>query len=333
MINHKDISVVIQGELTPLAYEQTSRNIRKLLPSAEIVLATYRGSNTNGLDYDKLAMVNDVGGFPSSDKPNAKTNNINRQIQTTLAGLKLATRKYAFKIRSDFVIDGTNFLYYFDEFSKSEKNFKIFENKILACVFFSRNPRSIKYSMPFHPSDIAFFGLRSDLLNLFDIPFMPKEEILYYQFKKTTYCRYVPEQHLWISCLRKNGKHIQCDHAWHCNAQLADETERFAASNFIYLDYNQFSLVPPDKLRMFSENDFESIVTHVEWQQLYKNHVDNSHLVPVYDPMRFKIHRKVITMKLLVPIARYLTFLIPLGLVRRSLRKKLITAMTKNIRL
>ncbi len=332
-INLSNISFVIQGELKPEIYPQITKNIRRFFPGAEIVLATYVGTSINGFDYDKVALIEDPGAYPYNSQPKAKPNNVNRQIQTTLAGLNIATRKYVFKMRSDFILNGRDFLSYFNQFPKSDPKYNVFDNKILAAVFFARDPRVKDHPLPFHPSDIAFFGLRSDLLNLFDIPLMPKEEATYYKHKKNLYCRYVPEQYLWINCLRKNGKNIVCDHQRDCNASIAEETERYIASNFIYLDYNQFNLIPTKKLRLFSENKFDNIITHIEWQKLYKQYVDTTHQVPNRDKVRDTIMHKLKRTRQYALIAKFMTFLIPLKGIRRSLRRKLIRAMTKNIRL
>lgn len=333
MINNKDISFVIQGELKFDIYPRITKNIRKFFPDAEIVLATYKTTDITGLDYDKVALVEDPGYFPYNDQPKAKPNNVNRQIATTLAGLKAATRKFAFKLRSDFIINGNGFLDFFDKFPKSDPKYKVFENKILSPVFFARNPRKGQKPLPFHPSDIAFFGLRSDLLNLFDIPLMQQSETAYYKYKKEKNNRYVPEQHLWINCLRKNGKDIKCDHQRDCNTSIAEETERYSVSNFIYLDYNQFNLMPPKKLLLFSGNDFDDVITHIEWQELYKRHIDNSHIVPDKDKVRDTIMGKFKRTKQYQTFARLIVFWIPLRGIRRGLRNRIAKYMTRNIQL
>lgn len=332
-VDTKDISFIIQGELKSDIYQQTTKNIRQFFPDAEIVLATYTGTDTTGLDYDQCTLIKDPGFYYYSNAKKSKINNINRQIQTTLNGLKVATRKYAFKLRSDFIINGSDFIKYFNKFSESDPKYKIFEKKILASVFFSRDPRKKERPLPFHPSDIAFFGLRTDLLNFFDIPLMPKEEVHYYEFKNTLNCRYVPEQYLWINCLRKNGRYIQCDYKWDCNDHIAEETEHYIASNFVYLEYEQFNLIPPNKLRLFVENDFDSVITHIEWQKLYKQYVNYVHEVPEIDIVRNEIDRKLKLLKKRIKLAKYLAALIPLPLVRRSFRAKLTKYLLKNIQL
>ena len=64
MINNKEISFVIQGALNPEIYPKITENIQQFFPGAEIILATYAGTNTNGLDHDKIALVEDPGYYP-----------------------------------------------------------------------------------------------------------------------------------------------------------------------------------------------------------------------------------------------------------------------------
>jgi hypothetical protein len=315
-------------------YPKITKNIRRLFPGAEIVLATYIGMNTAGLDYDKVALVEDPGFYLYDNTENPKENNVNRQIATTVAGLRAATRLYAFKLRSDFVLTGRGFLDYFNQFLKTDTEYRVFEKKILSCVFFSRDPRRDN-SFPFHPSDIAFFGLRADLLNLFDIPLMPKEEAAYYQFKKIKYVRYLPEQYLWINCLRKNGKDIKCDHQRDCDDRIAEDTERYLVSNFINLDWVQFDLSVPKRLTLFSKNNFQDVITHIEWQRLYKRYLDNVLIVPERNCMREFIERNTAILKRYKLLAKLcampLGFGKILGTFRRKTRKRIFEFLTRKI--
>ena len=332
-----NISVIVQGTVDENITSKCLKSVRKYLPDAEIVLASYIDTNTNDLDFDKLALVEDPGFYPYNKQANAKPNNINRQIQTTLAGLKAAARKYAFKLRSDFIINGCGFIDFFNQFPKSDPEYKIFEEKLLSCTCFARNPRDDKNNFAHHPSDIAFFGLRSDLLNLFNLPLMSKEDFEYMERKGYNLSRFVPEQYLWISCLRKNGKIINCDNYLHINKLLVEETEHYFVSNFIFLDYEQFNLVPPKRLTLFSENDFNSIITHIEWQRLYKQYIDNTHQAPEKNELRdsitakYKKLKKLKNIRIYTFIVRIITIPIRIRSIRHKLREKLIRYMTKDI--
>ena len=333
MLTSKDISVIVQGAIDKQNTPLCLTSIREHLPEAEIILSTWQGSDVLGLDYDELVLNVDPGAFPYNNKPNSKMNNIDRQIVTTLNGLKLATRDYAFKLRSDFILDGCDFLSYFNQCPKSDLKYKVFEHKILSYSLFARNPRNKKHPLSFHPSDIAFLGLRSDLINLFDIPLTPKKDISFYKHKGYKYCRYAPEQYLWINCLRKNGKYVQCDYQKHCNKQIIKDTERYIVSNFIYLDYEQFNLIPPQKLLLFYKNDFEDIITNVELQSIYKCYVDSTHIVPKKDRFRNQINRKKRKLNRYKLFARLLVFLIPSKKTRQRLRKNILEYLARDLRL
>ncbi|MCL2469634.1 MAG: WavE lipopolysaccharide synthesis family protein [Alphaproteobacteria bacterium] len=326
MCKTKDISFVIQGKVNPEVTSQAMAGIRALFPDAEIVLSTYTGTDTTGLDCDKVVLVEDPGCFFY----NGRENNINRQIQTTLEGLKAATRTYAFKLRTDFIITGRGFLDYFDLFPKSDENYKVFEHKILSCVFFARDPRKRK-PRSFHPSDLAFFGLRADLLKLFDIPFMTEEESVSY--KKGRY-KYVPEQHIWVNCLLKSGKEIHFKHQRDTSEKIATDTEKYAVSNFIYLDFEQFSLVTPKHLSAVTSNHFRDVITHIEWQRLYRKYLDVSLVVPERDPMRDFLEKKTFGFRRADFIAKLCAIFFvgkPLRNFRREIRKKIYQRLTRDI--
>lgn len=333
VIADEDISFVIQGKVNKQTTPKAIASIRQFFPGAEIVLSTYIGTETSGLNYDKIALVEDPGFFYYDDQERSKENNLNRQIQTTLAGLNAATRQYAFKLRTDFIITGRGFLDYFYRFPESDSNYKVFGRKVLSCVFFARNPRK-ENPLSFHPSDIAFFGLRADLLKLFDIPFMTKEDSLFYKVNKKRCCKYVPEQHIWVNCLLKNGKKIKFEHQRDTSEKIVADTEKYTVSNFIYLDFRQFNLLAPKQLRMFANNDFHDVITHIEWQRLYKKYLDESLVVPDEDSIRDFVEQKTFIFKWYNFLAKVVTmFFVGKSLrnFRRGTRKKILQKLTRNI--
>ena len=306
MVNFEDISVVVQGSIKDSLTQACLLSIRRHLPQSEIILSTWEGSVTDGFDYDILILSKDPGFFLCGDFLGAAQNNINRQIKTTLCGLQKSTRRYVLKLRSDFILTGCNFLNFYGKFPFADIDYKIFSYKIMSCVFFARNSR-FPDTFLFHPSDIAFFGLRTDLLNLFDIRSMEKEEEAYLRIEQYEYCRYVPEQHIWINCLRKNGKEIGFEHQKDISEKAIEDTEKYAVSNFVYLDWVQFSLIPPKHLVTFVDNDLANVITHIEWQRLYQKYLDNSLIVSDRDPLREFIDRKIWAFKICKIFARLVT--------------------------
>lgn len=281
------ISVVIQGAVDNDLTPKCIKSIRQYLPNAEIILSTWDFCNITGLECDKLVLNKDPGFFYYSLNENDKINNINRQLVSTLEGLKVASKKWVLKIRTDFILNGNNFLNFKNKFEKSLDDYRVFEKKIIACSYFSRNPRCSQYV--FHPSDIAFFALKKDLLNLYNIPLMTNADAYYLSINGTKYNKYVPEQYMFVNCLKKNSKIVNFSDQSDLNPSVIEETEKYFVSNFVFYSWNEFNLVAPDKFNNYLENDFLSCITHVEWLRLYKKYIDGNVIVPIKDNERIRL--------------------------------------------
>lgn len=289
--DHANITFVVQGPIIPHITLSSLLSIRRNFPDAPIILSTWKGHDAASLIYDDLVLSEDPGFFYYSDRADEKQNNVNRQIVSSLAGLQRVKTQYVFKMRTDFSLSGSDFLSFWNAFSQVDPGYQVFHKKILACSYFTRNPAS-KMPFPFHPSDIAFFGRTEDLINFFDIPLMTEAEA-YWDKKNSRFNRYVPEQHIFINCLRKNGKTVQCDHYNDNSEHNIIETEKYFASNFVFLTFDQFNLKPSKTIFMMEPhpNSFRTCYTHNEWLALYKKHVDASVAVPSHDHEREKIER------------------------------------------
>jgi len=289
-----EISVVVQGPIvddpiSPDREKLTSRclkNIRKFLPGAEIILSTWKDSNLDGLEYDIVVENDDPGSYYRNDFFKV-LNNVNRQIVSTKNGIFKANKKYVLKLRSDVILESANFLKYFAKYKKKSDQFNILKERVLACTFFSRNPRWLR-PYPFHPSDLVFFGLKEDLVNIWDIPlakepetsrwfeFNPRPTLDYYPPDLARYC---PEQYIWISFLKKYNV-IHCDHQWDTSGHNIELTELTFANNLVLIEPEkwQISWVKYDKIRLV---DWVSIYSHKEWLALYKKYCDNKLFLPI----------------------------------------------------
>lgn len=321
----KDITFIIQGPVYPDITNKTISSVRQFFPETKIIYSTCNPECTDNLkDYDELIISDDPGSFTYADRPGEKVNNINRQIVSTMAGLKACKTKYAMKLRSDFVLKGNKFLEFWNKFSNVDSKYQIFEHKLLACCYFARNPSS-DMAFPFHPSDLAFFGNAKDLINLFGINLMTKGQA-YWNLKARHQYQYVPEQYLFINCLRKNGFDVVCDCYNDCTLGNIEQTERFFASNFIFLTFEQFNLQPtkPTFNMKVHPNAFKSCYTHVEWQNLYKKYVDNSYIVPPKDMERQKIEKLYHNYKKYRFLSNLCAFLFRNKAKRREIRNRVL---------
>jgi len=327
-IKFKDISVVVQGAIFPDITYLTLLSIRKYLPNAKIILSTWQGSNLEKLEFDKLILSKDPGGFQHSYYNEIKVNNVNRQILSTLNGIKAVETKYVMKIRSDFLLTGNSFLKFFNLYDSVESEFALFKHKILACSYFSRSPNYV--NLAYHPSDIAFFGHSVDLLNLFDINLMNKSDEFYIQQEFGWIRRYAPEQYIFLSCLKKNNKKVSLNNQLPMTKKQINFTERYFASNFIFLEWRLFNLKPPQKFYDYRKFDQFSCITYIEWKKLYYKYVTHKTCYFIgCDIERIKLNLILDYYSLLRFFAKLITIFI-IGKKNKNLRKKIRKKITRN---
>ncbi|MEI0799641.1 WavE lipopolysaccharide synthesis family protein, partial [Brachyspira intermedia] len=296
-IDTKDISVVVQGAIDEKYTPDCLKSIRKYLPDSEIILSTWEGSNINGLDYDILILNKDPGYIYNSKSKKSIKFNLNRQIVSTINGIKKSKNKYCIKFRSDFKLSGNNFILFINSFTKYDENYKVFDSKLIACSYFTRNPSNkyLWYTIPFHISDLFFFGYTTDLIKLFDIPLISEDEI-YWDISNNYHVKYYPEQYIFIKCLKKQNRNVKCNFYNDVNNFNIIETEKYIASNFILLSFDEINLLPPNKTPFNSKfvgddcYTFVTCYTHIEWQKLYKKYVDIEFKVKDIDYEREKIN-------------------------------------------
>lgn len=328
MIKFENISVVVQGVIHPDITKLTLLSIRKFLPNSKIILSTWNGSEITGLEFDQLVLNQDPGGFNHTNLNKAKCNNVNRLILSSLNGIKAAKTKYVMKLRTDFLLTGNTFLNFFDRYNLTDPNFALFKHKVLACSYFSRNPKKI--NLAYHPSDIAFFGLKLDLLDLFDINLMPKSDEFYIFENGEWQRKYAPEQYIFISFLRKKGVNVSFSNQFPIAKKQIKLTEKYFTSNFIFLEWRFFNLKPPKKLKLYRELDHFSCITYIEWKKLYYKHViQKPNKFVGFDFERIKLNLVLKYYKLLKIIAKFITFFI-FGKNNKKLRKKIRKKITGN---
>ena len=248
-MDDKTISVIVQGAIDKNLTPKCLKSIRKYLPEAQIILSTWEGSQTMGLDYDVLLLNQDPGGFKHDFAIYNKSrsmNNFNRQLVSAQNGISRASRKYCLKLRSDLVLKNTNFLKYWDKFNKQNDEFKIFKHRILCSSIYSREyscQSGTGYPTPFHPSDFWFFGLAEDLKDYFcDCPLQTIEEGSNWNFKYPTRCpyttllwRFAPEQFFCVNWVKKYYPNIQFDDWSDWNPENIELSNNIIYNNFVFL--------------------------------------------------------------------------------------------------
>lgn len=270
----KDISIVLQGAISPGITRTCLLKLRSIFPEAELILSTWKNSETSDLNADKIVFSEDPGAVVV-DKIAGTLNNVNRQIISTQAGIKAATRPYILKTRTDILFENADFLFYFGKYDDIPSPY--FKNRLLICNYYTRNPRI--FSACFHPSDWIVFGNGIDVKNYYkNIPTMTRKDETWFSYhsKKsnlfTNYiCRFTPEQHIFLHFL-KNHKKISCNCYYDCTQELIRETEKNFAQCFVVLNYQKqlpiiFSKYDPN--RYFEKY---TLISHWQWKALYRHY-------------------------------------------------------------
>lgn len=286
MIESKEISIVVQGPvLTHSIYGITNKltlliclRLKKLFPESELILSTWKGENTEGIPYDKLILSEDPGATWFNYNDRKILNNCNRLITSTFAGIKAATKKYVFKVRSDLFLVNKKFLKYFDKFDLYNEEFKFVKSRILAFslnTLYGHRTKLFKMHRPFHISDWAYFGYKSDLLNLYDIPLVEEPQFSqwflqrckpFFDIEPERLWKMPPEQYVTSSFLKKYIP-LKLEHTVDISNNNRKLSSQLLTNNFLILDQTQFFLISLKYLYFVFSSDkgFEWYIFHSDW--------------------------------------------------------------------
>ena len=261
----KDISIILQGawvQHDPCNPSEPDTHCiistwRKLLPSAEIILSTWHNDHLNPLSIDHLILNDDPGPIDTRDfiEPNAPPNNVNRQIISTLSGLKCATRKYAVKTRTDILIDSTNFVDYFFKDKVLEAKYKLLNRRVIIPNFFCVDPS--RSGMCFHYSDLFHFGETMDLIKIWGInlidaknySFLPNDCFNFYGGIVSLRDRMLrPEQYIMVNFLKKYDSNIEIKHANDISWGNICKSEKYLINNFNVCNYQKLNIQLPKRM-------------------------------------------------------------------------------------
>ena len=297
MINPKDVSVVVQGAIDKENTPKCLKSIRKYLPDAEIILSTWEGSDVSNLVYDVLVLNKDPGAVCCSI--DGKTlNNCNREIYSSFAGIKLSSRKYILKIRSDLILKSNTILKIKLNKYKRNSKFSFFKERIIVPSIYSRyftykKNTETRTPLLFHPSDWLYFGLKEDLYSLFNIPLV--EEPYFSQYFKNRdnsrngyidthpdrlWC-FSPEAYILTAYLKKfHGINIKD------KLDITDKniiiSRNILINNFYMSDQTQLSIEMP-KYSIYQplmpKVDREGLYSNYFWQKEYKKLIDKKYKI------------------------------------------------------
>lgn len=253
-LHSQHVSVVIQGPIfdgSSNVAEEAIRSVREYLPYAEIILSTQ--DDQVPVFFEGVIVVREKAMLPFLDV-NGNYNNVNKLISSVVAGLRLATRKFSIKLRTDHVLTGDAIIDCIRSIECEKKEADFFTRRIGVSNLFLRNPCKVPYL--FHLTDTVQFGRTEDLLKLWSIDPLA-DDFVYLKsgprinpvgtFQGYTSFRLLPEQAIVLGFLQKNGLVFDLDHISHTSFYLFDAWERILLENFKVHNWESLGILPPGR--------------------------------------------------------------------------------------
>lgn len=257
MIGSSEISVIVQGDCRPNT-EAVVQRIAKTAPNAEVIVATFRGAYTarqrSAIEplVDAWIEIDDPGALPPTIRSDtAPENNLNRQIASTNAGLKIATRPYILKLRSDALVDVAAVA---EAWKQGERTAPA--DPILVASRYTRHPDGINGYL-FHLSDWITFSHAERVRAFWSCPNMPTEDADWFMqndhptFATATAKRFrarmSQEQWLTTHYARKLGFSVP-EHLTDSTSELRDAYRRFLVTHCVIADPKAIGLEVPKHL-------------------------------------------------------------------------------------
>jgi hypothetical protein len=307
---YEDITVVLQGSiatdkgiLPSCDYiVEVVRSIKEHLAGAQIILSTWEGQDVpSSLKIDKIIFNKDPGSWPRGEDPCGKQNNVNRQIVSTINGLRCVVTPFSLKLRTDFILSGRGFVDIFDKYNAYENKYKVVNKRVVVCMFGTRKPRAKHYNLPFHVADFSTFGLTEDLVNLYDISIVTKDEFDYFIMNKHinresfAVNKYNAEQSIIINFLKKNGRKVSCEYCTHVNDEIEHESNHFLVNNFVPLPFSGYGIrsLKQNLLPGYNLFKYTDYYTPYEWETMYRKYCDSSYEPGSHDDLRSLINKTI----------------------------------------
>ncbi|YCO05588.1 WavE lipopolysaccharide synthesis family protein [Vibrio sp. VNB-15] len=256
-LNDKDLSIIIQGKLyNGKTYSSLDvlNSVRTYFPHAEVILSTWIG---DAIPKEIEALVDQVvlSEDPGDTTPSQKPLNINRQLVSSLAGLRAATRRFAIKTRTDILFTSDNILSMMTTPTPKERVYKVSKDMVLVSDITTRthlrpnilqrkSHKSLTY-MPFWVCDFLYAGLKEDLINIFDIPLYPDSYMIEYKGSRPSGhqhdFKYTPETYLTFTFLAKKNS-VPFQYSFDNNPKATKFYEQSLVDNFLICSLQELGI-------------------------------------------------------------------------------------------
>lgn len=279
LFSSQHISVVIQGPIySQYNIEDHVITMRKILPESEFILS----SDTIYIDknslFDHIIYNKDINTLPPLKFNQQSKNNINKQIYSSLLGIKKSSRPLILKIRTDQFLSDVIFLEIWNHLKELDRKILVGKGRILTTSLYTLNPNSYE-RMAYHISDMLLFGYKEDIERFFSCPKYEYEDAIWYEYnkhalhsnkiEKTFRSRFAVEQWLTLNYIFKN-KNFPIKYHNDISKKIINQFENFLVDTFIIVhprdiclsmpkftrDYNSFTA----NLTCYSTNDYKKLL-------------------------------------------------------------------------
>ena len=285
MIESKRVSVVVQGpvcgtEKDPAVYtRKCCESVRCFFPEAEIIISTWEDQDISQLTYDKYVKSHAPELYKIYwDDMSIHYFSINHFLISSINGLKLASREYVIKMRSDMAFMNGKCMEYIGRYSNYDNEnleWKIFKQRVITLP--SLNPHRAKVFFPYSICDWIQIGLREDILKLYDVPLVDISTIPLregYRYKISEDFLGV-EQYLFYSLLKKNGLPVYLKSRTSTDKNIILQTEKAIAMNLVLMSARNMGVKSfKYSNRMYAIEPWMSLgyYTFKEWKMLYNQY-------------------------------------------------------------
>jgi hypothetical protein len=295
MIDASQIGIVVQGDLRAETMDCIAA-LRASFPGAQIVLSTFDCQTTDAQfagvarGVDEVVISPDPGASPSTIySATAPKNNVNRQIVSTMAGLRRLERPMALKVRSDAVITGRQMVDAWEDQVAADGR----QDRLVVPSIYTRHPLGINGYL-FHVSDWATFGTTDALIDYWSAALMPGEQAVWFHWHdhsadatatgRRFRSRYTQEQWICTQYAQRHGYTVPAC-VYESTPELIASYERLLVERFLVLDTEAAGLSVP-RHAAAARSLFQRIdcVSHADWLDMADAYVRNTG--PRMDPLR-----------------------------------------------
>ncbi|MGF1754907.1 WavE lipopolysaccharide synthesis family protein [Vibrio makurazakiensis] len=272
-MKNSEITFVIQGPVSEVRTSESIDAIKKNFPGCQIILSTWKGESINGLQVDEVLFNDDPGAsiFVYNKKNEPVYVNINRQIVSSLEGLRRVKTKYAVKLRADNILEKTTVKEIFSSYKLRDERFSIFNSRVVCANFCAREVERGLH-MPYFLSDFFYFGETEDLIRFWDTELYSNYEFDSNLSGKKQHVNYPRdsihvEQMLFTSFLNRYTPTSIFDEHGERSDKL--KSRKYMINNFVIVDGSTLGLNVP--LRLSQKDSFPyNFFTYSRWKWLYE---------------------------------------------------------------